>query len=220
MADESEKIRRRFESVSNSMTFKHLREAFDLRKKAVLDIGCSFGEFLTHFGDGSVGITVREDEAQYGRKVKLDIRQANIESSDFILTEKFDVVFANNLFEHLYSPHRFLHRVKEYLKPGGILILGVPVIPKVVSLLRFSKFRGSLADSHINFFTKQTLVNTVERAGWEVVSVRSFHWASRWDKILDSICPHFYIVARVDPNFSFSHKRMAELAGYKLEDIK
>lgn len=209
-------IEKRFKNTAQSKTFENIVRTFGLDKKTVLDIGCSFGEFLINFGKNSVGITIAEDEVEYGRKKGLDIRQGNIESDDFILNEKFDVIFSNNLFEHLYSPHNFLCKIKKYLKPNGMLILGVPCIPKIVSLLRTNKFRGSLAEAHINFFTRDTLRKTIERAGYNIVTIRGFHFTDKFvDFLLNPLYPHFYVVTTPDPNFKYTEKRMKELAGYK-----
>jgi SAM-dependent methyltransferase len=209
------KTEKRFTDVSRSKTFGNIVRTFALDRKAVLDIGCSFGEFVAAFGPGSTGITISEAEAEYGRSKGLDIRHGNIEDAGFALDRKYDIVFCNNLFEHLYSPHSFLLKIKDYLAPGGILILGVPCIPKVVSLMRFRKFRGSLADAHINFFTKNTLVKTVERAGWKPLTVRGFRFANAAvDHLFDAAYPHFYVVAVPDPTFTYSEKRQRELAGY------
>ncbi|HRY31264.1 MAG TPA: class I SAM-dependent methyltransferase [Candidatus Paceibacterota bacterium] len=210
------KIEKRFENTAKSKTFQNVVRAFGLDKKAVLDIGCSYGEFLAKFGKGSAGVTINPEESRFGRERGLDIRLGNIEASDFVLNEKYDVIFANNLFEHLYSPHDFLCRIKKYLKPNGLLILGVPCIPKIVSLLHVKKFRGSLADAHINFFTRGTLIKTIERSGWKLITARGFHFANKIvDHLLDPIYPHFYVAAVVDPNFQYSEKRLRELAGYK-----
>lgn len=191
------KIEKRFENTSRSKTFRNIIRTFDLDKKRVLDIGCTYGEFLIHFGAGSTGLTIVQDEVTYGKMKGLDVRYGNIESEAFVLEEKYDVIFANNLLEHMYSPHNFLYNIKKYLKPDGILILGVPCIPKIVSLLHIKKFRGSLAISHINFYTRDTLIRTVEKGGgWRLVTTRGFHFANKIiDHLLDPIYPHFYVVA-------------------------
>src|SRR3989344_941079 len=165
MQEANGNLERRFAAVSRSKTLAHIIAELELDKKSVFDIGCSFGEFLTHFGEGSVGLTIAENEAAHGKMKGLDIRLGNIESDDFKLDEKFDAIFANNIFEHLYSPHEFLIKVKRYMKPDGVLILGVPCVPKIVALLHIRKFRGALATQHINFFTRDTLRFTAERAG-------------------------------------------------------
>ena len=208
-------VEKRFENTARSKTFRNIVCTFDLDKKAVLDIGCSFGEFLIHFGGKSVGITIAQDEADYGKQKGLDIRQGNIESDDFILNETFDAVFANNLLEHLYAPHNFLCNIKKYLRPDGVLILGVPCVPKITSLLRLRKFRGSLAEAHINFFTADTLRKTVERAGYQVHGIRGFHFSNTIiDQFLTALYPHLYVIATPDPDFKYTEKKMKELRGY------
>lgn len=218
MVVEDEVVRKRFDNVSKSRTFGNILDLNTLRSKSVLDIGCSFGEFLVHFGRGSVGITIDPPEAEYGVARGLDIRVGNAEEDELPVSvgEKFDVVFANNILEHLYSPHAFLVKIKKFLKEDGFIVIGVPCVPKIVSLWKFRKFRGSLANSHINFFTRMTLEKTVEKAGWRIITTRSFHTKnSTLDYVLNLISPHFYVVAKVNKAFEYGAKRQRELAGYE-----
>lgn len=211
----SQEIEKRFINVTASQTFNNIIRTFDLRNKSVLDIGCSYGEFLAHFGPHSVGVTITQDEVDYGKKRELDIRFGNIEDPSFVLDQKFDVIFANNIFEHLYSPHQFLVDVKKYLKEDGLLILGVPCMPIITPLIHVRKFRGALAMAHINFFTKDTLIKTVERGGWIPQSIRGYHFMNPFvDHCLDLVYPHFYVAAKLEKDFKYSDKRMKELAGY------
>lgn len=208
-------IEKRFKGVENSKTFKNILDILDLKSKTVLDIGCSYGEFLCHFGNNSVGLTVSHKEVEYGKLKGLNIKRANIEDDRIVLDQQFDVVFANNIIEHLHSPHRFLVETKKFLKSDGILVLGVPCFPKVVSLLKLRKFRGCLASNHINFFTRDTLKETVLRAGWNISEVRSFHIKNKiLDHTLSIITPHFYVVATPIKNFEYNEKRRKELEGY------
>jgi len=218
MNKSEKRIEERFAAVTKSQTFKNIRMTFNLKTKSVLDIGCSYGEFLTHFGSESVGVTLAPEEAAYAREKGLHIVEGNIEDKSFAdtITEKFDVIFANNILEHLYSPHAFLTQSKSLLKKDGQIILGVPCVPKITALMRLKKFRGSLASQHINFFTRDTLRLTLARAGWTVEEVRGFHIRSSFiDHLLDLIYPHFYAIARPDYDFEYSEKRKKELDGYK-----
>jgi 2-polyprenyl-3-methyl-5-hydroxy-6-metoxy-1,4-benzoquinol methylase len=215
MHDSDQEIEKRFKNISRSQTFRNIITTFYLDKKSVLDIGCSYGEFLAHFGPQSVGVTITEEEVVYGKKKGLDIRFGNIEDKEFSLDKTFDVIFANNIFEHLYSPHQFLVGVKKYLKEDGVLILGVPCMPIITPLVHLRKFRGALAMAHINFFTKDTLIKTVERGGWVPQSTRGYHFMNPFiDHCLDLIYPHFYVAATKEKNFAYSDKRLKELAGY------
>jgi len=209
-------VTKRFEAVASSRVLSNIVQNFHLNKKKVLDIGCSYGEFLIQFGPKSLGVTCAMEEAEYGKKENLSIVFGNIEDPRFVLKEKFDVIWANNLFEHLYSPHQFLINIRRLIKKDGFLILGVPTIPFFSSLTKIKLFNGAFASAHINFFTKHTLKATVERSGWHVKDIRAFYFKNRlFDKLLDSICPHFYVIAVPNMNFSYSKKRLKELAGYR-----
>lgn len=214
-------IEQRFKNTKNSNTFMHIVRTHKLHDKKVLDIGCSYGEFLIHFGEGSTGLTIAPDEAAFGATKGLDIRVGNIEHDDVPIqaTEKYDVIFANNILEHLYSPHAFLLKLKTMLTEDGIIIIGVPCIPKIVSLWKFRKFRGSLAESHINFFTRQSLQKTIERAGWITLENRSFVFFNTvLDWFVHLVSPHLYVVAKNDTTFAYHPKRLKELAGYNINN--
>ena len=68
------------------------------------------------------------------------------------MNEFFDVIWCNNIFEHLLSPHSFLVHLKKFSHKNTILILGTPVIPVLPSLTKLPKFRGALCRAHVNFF--------------------------------------------------------------------
>jgi SAM-dependent methyltransferase len=203
------------EKVAASRTFLHLRERFGLGERSVLDIGCSEGHYLRHFGPGSVGITLIEEHIAQARAMGLTVLKANIEDPNFSLPQQFDVVWANNLFEHMNAPHLFLMKVRELLKKEGLFILGAPVIPHVPGLATLKKFRGAYAVSHVNFFTRRTLIETVRAAGWVVEEARLFYFKSYFlDTLLNVIVPHVYIVARPDPSFMYAEKRIRSLREY------
>jgi SAM-dependent methyltransferase len=201
--------------VALSRTFRHLREHFALGEKSVLDIGCSEGHYLKHFGEGSVGVTIIPEHIEAGRASGLHIVQGNIEDPEFSLPQCFDAAWANNLFEHMNAPHLFLMKVRELVRPDGVLVLGVPVIPHVPFLTRLTKFRGAYAASHVNFFTRRTLIETVRAAGWVVSEARLFYFRNRYlDALLNVITPHVYVIAHPKANFSYPEKRLKSLRGY------
>lgn len=188
--------------------------AYRLAEKKVLDLGCGYGEHLSHFGDGSLGITTTREEVEYGKAHDLRIALGNVERFDLIpemREERFDAVWSNNLFEHLLAPHRFLNSLKRYAADDTLLILGVPVVPSIPALMRVRKFRGALAVSHINFFTRRTLRYTVERAGWKVVDMRPFICTNAFlDRLAGTLAPHAYVIARNDAAFRYPEKKLKE----------
>ena len=206
-------LKERFSLVKRSRTLKFILNEFDLKNKKVLDLGCSSGEYLVNFGAESLGVTINDEEVLFGKKNSLNIVRGNVEFLEEIGIKKgdFEVVWANNLIEHLLSPHSFLVKLKDLVDDRNLLILGVPVIPSLLILLNFSKFRGSLADSHINFFTSKTLKLTVERAGWKIKEIRSFWFKNKiMDSIISFLSPHIFIIAEKDKNFKYSEKKNKE----------
>ncbi len=202
----------RFEPVKYSSVFNRILDFYDLRNKKVLDLGCGYGEYLVHFGKGSVGVTTTVEEVNYANEKKIPILKGNVEQIDEIKFEdKFDVIWANNLFEHLLSPHAFLVKLKKVSNKNTTLILGVPVMPWIYYLMNVKKFRGSLATPHVNFFTKRTLEETVRRSGWNIQEVRPFIFKNKsLDKFVAFMAPHIYVVAKNDTAFNYPVKKINE----------
>lgn len=202
---------KRFDGVSRSRTFRRIVQTLGLGDRAVLDLGCGYGEYLAYFGPGSNGITTTPEEVRVGTERGLKITLGNVEEIDTLGLPTFSAIWANNLFEHLLAPHAFLIRLRTVAKPQAMLILGVPMVPRIVSLTLFKKFRGVLATNHINFFTRDTLRLTVERAGWKVREIRPFvTGVAVVDRLLASFAPHLYVVADLDKEFSYPVKKLKE----------
>jgi SAM-dependent methyltransferase len=205
-----------FEQVKKSRTFSNILNRFKLDHKSVLDVGCSEGHYLACFGEDSMGVTIIEDHVRVAHEKGLDVVIKNVEDPNFSMEKTFDVVWANNFFEHMNAPHLFLAKMREVTKPDGIIILGVPVIPYLSFLTRFRKFRGAYAVSHVNFFYRKTLIETVKAAGWQVREARSFHSSnSIVDFFLNLVAPHIYVVAGPNPDFKYHRKRLLSLDGYE-----
>lgn len=210
----------RFKNTGASRTFRRIVRFFAMHERAVLDLGCGFGEYLTIFGKGSVGITTNMREVEEGKKRGLNIVLGNIEEIEKLdIKNKFDIVWANNFFEHILSPHAFLAKLRMVVVSDTTLLLGVPVIPAISHLLRIKKFRGALASNHINFFTRKTLILTVERAGWVVVDIRPYIISyPPIDRLLGFIVPHLYVVAKCNESFRYAEKKLKEWDGVPYYD--
>jgi len=205
-------IQKRFNNVATSKTFKIIRNYFNFETKKVLDLGCGYGEYLSLCGKGSLGITSTPSEVKLARSKGLNVFYGNVEELEVLKIEQvFDVIWANNLFEHLLSPHSFLIKLKKISNKNTVLILGVPVIPKINFLLNFKKFRGSLASNHINFFSINCLKLTVERSGWDIIKVSPFFvkfFCLDW--LWNLFSPHVYIIAHNNRNFVYPSKKIKE----------
>ena len=130
------------------------------------------------------------------------------------LTGPFDLVMALELFEHLTEQAEFLARVRELLAPGGALLLSLPNVGHhaIVEELVAGRFdyipMGLLCSTHHRFFTRRSLSDWFERAGFRDVQfapqqeplperVRQWALASGLPHDLDSLATHgFFVLAR------------------------
>jgi O-antigen biosynthesis protein len=148
------------------------------RGKRVLEVGCSSGYLakpLSECGNCIVGVELDPQAAREAEHWCERVIVGDIETTALPLDPaSFDVILCGDVVEHLRDPAGVLARLRPFLKPGGSLILSTPNIANWamrLSLLagrwRYTD-RGFLDRTHVHFFTRATLVEAVERAGYRV----------------------------------------------------
>lgn len=146
--------------------------------KRVLDVGCSSGYLarpLAANGCTVVGLELDPAAAEEARSVCEDVLVGDVETMQLPFEERsFDVVLCGDLVEHLRDPEAFLARVRPLLRPDGRLVLTTPNVANwsmriglLVGRWRYTE-RGILDRTHTHLFTRKTLVETLERAGYRV----------------------------------------------------
>ena len=149
--------------------------------KRVLDVGCSSGYLARPLVErGCVVIGVERDPAaaEVARAVCEDVLVGDVETMELPFEDgSFDVVLCGDLVEHLREPEAFLTRVRRALAPGGRVVLSTPNVANWAMRLSLLvgrwqyKDRGILDRTHTHFFTRHTLVETLELAGYRVVEL-------------------------------------------------
>lgn len=100
----------------------------------------------------------------------------------------FDYVLFVDVLEHLKDPQKVLHRLKPMLKPKCKLIAVVPNVAYrgvVLSLLhgQFSySDLGILDDTHLRFFTKDSLVTLLRNGGFEPEFLQGYENALQYSE--------------------------------------
>ncbi|MBF8268301.1 MAG: protein of unknown function, putative Methyltransferase [Gammaproteobacteria bacterium] len=104
-------------------------------KNKIIELGCGTGYMITlpllKMGYDITGLDIHEDSINYGKclfeKEKLPINQ--LKCCDISgIEDKVDVIIASEILEHLQDNaiNDLLNKLKEYLNPGGILLVTVP----------------------------------------------------------------------------------------------
>ena len=144
----------------------------------VLDVGCSSGylaERLQARGVSVVGLEMDETAAEYARRFCEAVHVGDVETMELPFEPaSFDAVLCGDLIEHLRDPQAFLARVRPLLRPRGRCVLSTPNVANwsVRLSLLFGRFRyterGILDRNHTHFFTRKTLRESLEAAGYRI----------------------------------------------------
>jgi SAM-dependent methyltransferase len=178
---------------NNSVLMEHF---FDkLRRhspglKSVLEVGCGTGNFLAWLQ--SKGLDVSGVEfAESANRVMYDGplfvgRMEDIELQD----ASYDAVLLLNVIEHLSDPQMVLRKIRQALKPGGILLLRHPnsdlfffrpywlavEVPKYfvhrmqATMGRRTRFTiAGFQNQHLFYFHREATTNLLNKVGFDVV---------------------------------------------------
>ncbi len=126
----------------------------------VLDVGCGPGFFLdaaAELGYEAWGVdpsayAVSLARERHGERVRVGV----IESAAFE-PASFDLLVAQDAFEHVYAPRRFLDAAHRLLKPGGVLAI---TTPDPTSLLARVSGRGWVSfkiPEHVYYWSPATI---------------------------------------------------------------
>ena len=143
----------------------------------VLDIGPGFGTTLYYFPNTIEKLAIEPDETVWPY---IHHAGATVVDRDDIAPNSLDAVVSSHQLEHVRPDEilDFLQWIKNVLRPGGTLLVEVPlaVVERYVhTLLRH--------DPHLSFFSIEALDKMVTRAGFEVVHLR--HSGKKRNQLVD-----------------------------------
>ncbi len=101
-------------------------------RRNLLDLACWDGESTRYYGDrlginDLHGIDFFEEQIAIAQSRGIKVVKCDLEAEPFPFTDaSFDVVVANQIFEHLKQIYRPLSEIHRILKPGGHLVFSVP----------------------------------------------------------------------------------------------
>ena len=161
----------------------------------------SRGEKFLEIGFGSGGLLLALNKMGYENLSGIDFNDrnfsmlkekgiklavANIENH-FPFTEKFDVIFMNNVIEHFLNPIKVLENCKEHLSENGKIILITPNS----NALEFSIFKkhwaGFHAPRHTFIFNEKNIKSLSEKLGFKHVKILPVSDPGQWSISIQNI---------------------------------
>jgi 2-polyprenyl-3-methyl-5-hydroxy-6-metoxy-1,4-benzoquinol methylase len=145
----------------------------------VLDIGAGIGEVTDVFREE--GWTTHAIEMN---KVAVDwLRQRGHKEvfhgplENFVTSEKYEIIMAWGVVEHVIDPDAFLKRVYDLLVPGGLFVSEVPhgqcLLVDMARKTGMDPQRILMGEQHIVLFSTQAYVKLHERNGLESIHLQT-----------------------------------------------
>lgn len=141
-----------------------------LPKGRALDIGCAVGVILTILerrGWSTIGVEPSQQLADLGRANGREIRPGFLEDQRFE-EGTFDLVAAMHVLEHVTHPSAFLKEIARVTRPGGFLLLSLPVAKCLRHYLEGTTFFDQ--PDHLSFFSLGNVGKLLSDTGYETIA--------------------------------------------------
>lgn len=141
----------------------------------ILDVGCANGLLMTVLKDSGYEVFGIEPNSKAFEQAqhKFKNRVFNGMLKEYIRkhTSKYDVIIYNHVMEHIPDINKEIHCIKQILRPGGIIIIGVPNTNNVVFKLRKKYWESLLPLEHIWHFSDIYLKNYLTQKGFTILDL-------------------------------------------------
>ncbi len=169
----------------------------------IIDFGChdgSIGKIIKHTVDCQFwGLDIDNKALKKAGKVLDKVILADIEKPiPDVPKNFFDIIVLSNILEHLRDPVGALKNCQKHLKKDGLMVVAVPNIAYwnirlelLMGRFTYQKW-GILDPDHLRFFTRQTFLKTLNKAGCCPISLSTNYlgWrqkiANFWPTLLAS----------------------------------
>lgn len=163
----------------NESRIAYLQEMGIEKSWKILDMASGYGFFISMMklqGYDVEGVEISKDRLAicHERDTDATVHTVNLLTQEVPgeLRETYDVVTMFHLLEHLTDPILFLSRLRDFIKPGGYLVLELPNVDNLMmeaspQFNDFFYFRD-----HVAYYTPQLLRETLKRAGYDVVKLK------------------------------------------------
>jgi SAM-dependent methyltransferase len=144
----------------------------------ITDIGCDTG-IIKRFilpveGSQWIGLDIITDRPGLDTARYDELHKCDFDEGLPLADASVDIAIFSHVLEHLPRPEFTMAEVFRIVKPGGLVLLGVPTAPKFIGKLREKQFAKQLASGkrirgqHIHVFWNDRLRELAERTGFRV----------------------------------------------------
>lgn len=139
--------------------------------KSIIEVGCGVGEILTCLHNSMpnnvefIGYDIAPDAIKIAKHK--ETKRLTFKNEDFLCsTEKADILLFIDVIEHIDDYFNFLRKCKNRAE---YKIFHIPLEITVQGILRNILMKNWNSFGHLHFFTKETAIETLKHAGYEIV---------------------------------------------------
>lgn len=148
-----------------------LSKKFKSKKFSILDIGCGQGLLLTNVinnfnVDKHLGLDFSKNAIKICRKLGLNAKNSNLSN----IQNKFDVITANHVLEHIPEPQKFIREVHSKLNSKGIIVFSLPNSNGIGSKIFGKYWQGLSIPKHLVNYNKNSLKELLTNSDFEIIS--------------------------------------------------
>ena len=149
--------------------------AYGNASPSVLDIGCFDGSFLASLDHGATraGIEIMPEAAAIAERRGVRLLGADFECLRHA-ADRFDVVTAFDVIEHVEDPFEFLTLLRSASKPGGLLIISTGDLDAQTWRLMKNRYWYCALPEHISFLSERWFRKAAAQLGLEVADCRHY----------------------------------------------
>lgn len=183
-------INRHIFNQYNNQLRLYLSIAQKIGKKKILDIGCAQATLALKLAEAGFTVTAMDIRQEF-----LDYAKSRYEFGDIkfvkmdVLTEEiygeYDLIFLNQIVEHVVYPKVILNKLRENLKSGGVIVITTPNheyltmhLPSYLDLGNLEDWEhlqnSADGDGHFFAYKLSELSHLTEECGYKVQSKTYF----------------------------------------------
>jgi len=137
---------------------------------SLLDVGCGTGDFLVAMrsvpGWSVRGLEPSSGAAEQARALSgLEVDQVFLDQAEYP-AGSFDVVTLFDVFEHLPDPREALRRINNWLRPDGVVVLGLPNRRSVEASFFGEYWAGLDVPRHFSIFSPGDVRRLLRETGY------------------------------------------------------
>jgi SAM-dependent methyltransferase len=161
--------------INRALSRMPLRALAALKPGLLLDVGCGRGDLGAAFirrGWHVDGFDPSAAACAVAEARGLRVQLGTLETVSYP-DASFDAAIMNHTLEHMVDPLADLARVKELLKPGGVIAISVPNFASWQRKVFGRHWFPLELPRHRTHFTPQALTRAISSAGFEVVAIQT-----------------------------------------------